>query len=251
MCDETKFWLKLRLFSEAKFSETESKWQLAKSRKNHCENQNSHLVCPGSPIEGMRLEEKSADRAKWTATTKWERGIFLSHQSCNFLIEYIILCCENKTKLCIFVVGKINGLLNIISNYHVGFFCCPLLQNGKVCILIGILCQWIVQNFLLLIGKTHNKAKWFINEDISFYIRSYVNFWNSKSIFTLFLFLAPSWLLGNIARLHVGVGPAKRDWVGPPGLLDYGSDKDKDRHMCKDKYKYHEITCCPWKKEII
>ena len=124
----------------------------------------------------------------------------------------------------------------------------PLLQNGQVCILIGILCQWIVQNFLLLIGKTHNKAKWFINEDISFYIRSYVNFWNSKSIFTLFLFLAPSWLLGNIARLHVGVGPAKRDWVGPPGLLDYGSDKDKDRHMCKGKYKYHEITCCPWKK---
>ena len=74
---------------------------------------------------------------------------------------------------------------------------------------------------------------------------------NSKSNFTLFLFLAPSWLLGNIARLHVGVGPAKRDWVGPPGLLDYGSDKDKDRRMCKDKYKYHEITYCPWKKEII
>ena len=68
---------------------------------------------------------------------------------------------------------------------------------------------------------------------------------NSKSNFTHFLFLAPSRLLGNIARLHVGVGPAKRDWVGPPGLLDYDNNKAKERHMCKDKYRYHDITCCP------
>ena len=73
---------------------------------------------------------------------------------------------------------------------------------------------------------------------------------NSKSNFTLFSFSRSFPTTGKYCKITVGVDPAKRDWVGPPWLLDYDNDKDKDRHMSKDKYKYHEITCCTWRKRF-